>query len=104
MGKIIRHTDLADEQPGARADVDLPLEDFEFEAQVPLVRFKVKTRTSKGSPLATAMAAVALVVGGCASAGTVSALGAPTWAALVSLLLPFAYYLCVGYVRHRQAR
>jgi hypothetical protein len=32
MGKIIRHTDLAGEEPGPRADVDLPLEHFEFEA------------------------------------------------------------------------
>jgi hypothetical protein len=32
MGKIIRHTDLTAEEPGPRADVDLPLEDFEFEA------------------------------------------------------------------------
>jgi hypothetical protein len=31
MGKIIRHTDLAGEEPGARAHVDLPQEDFEFE-------------------------------------------------------------------------
>ncbi len=31
MGKSIRHTDLAGEEPGARAHVDLPLEDFEFE-------------------------------------------------------------------------
>jgi hypothetical protein len=104
MGKIIRHTDLAGEEPGARAHVDLPQEDFEFEARVPLVRFKVKTRTSKSSPLAAAMAAVSLAVGGCATACTVYALGSPTWAAIGSVSLPFAYYLCVRYARRRRRR
>ncbi len=104
MGKSIRHTDLAGEEPGARAHVDLPLEDFEFEAQVPLVRFRFKARTSRSSPLAAAVASVSLAVGGCATACTVYALGAPMWAAIVSLSLPFAYYLCVRYVRRRRRR
>jgi hypothetical protein len=104
MGKIIRHTDLAGDEPGARAVVDLPVEDFEFEARVPLACFKVKTRTSEGSPLGTAMTAVSLAVAGCATAGTAYALGAPTGAAVIFLLLPFAYYLCVRSLRQRRER
>jgi hypothetical protein len=33
MSKIIRHTNLASEQPGPRADVDLPLEGINFESR-----------------------------------------------------------------------
>jgi hypothetical protein len=105
MGKIIRHTDLAQaEEPGPRADVDLPLEDFEFEAQLPLARFKVKTRTSPRSPLGAAVATVSVVVGGCAAAGTVSAIGAPIWMAVSSLALPFVFYLCLRYLPRRRTR
>jgi hypothetical protein len=42
MGKIIRHTDLAGEEPGARAVVDLPVEDFEFEASSALPVYVAK--------------------------------------------------------------
>jgi hypothetical protein len=106
MGKIIRHTNLADtEEPGARADVDLPQEDFEFEAQLPLVKFKVKTRTTTRSPLGAAMTTVPLVVSGCACVGTVAAIGAPTWMAVSSLLLPFAYFRSLAYLpRRRRSR
>ena len=30
MGKIVKHTDLSREEPGPRADLDLPQEDVEF--------------------------------------------------------------------------
>jgi hypothetical protein len=53
MGKIIRHTDLADEQPGARADVDLPLDDFEFAKDLEVeALFASSVHIDKGSPLA----------------------------------------------------
>lgn len=105
MGEIIRHTDLAQtEEPGPRADVDLPLEDFEFEAQLPLARFRAKTRTVQRSQLGAAMATVSLVVAGCATAGTVAAIGAPIWLAVGSLLLPFVFYVFLWHIPRRRLR
>ena len=41
MVKSIRHTDLASEEPGARADVGLQLDEVSLEAEVPLAAGKL---------------------------------------------------------------
>lgn len=101
MGKIVEHTDLSLEEPGPRADVDLPQEDIEFRAKLPLAagEVEVRARISPGSLLSSAIIAVALVSAGCVCASTLFVIGATVWTATASLLLPTAVYLAVSHHR-----
>lgn len=94
MSKIIRHTNLASEQPGPRADVDLPLEGINFEAHItPWLSFKLDTKTFRKSTLSAAVTVVLLSLTGCACAGAAAAVGAPAWAATLVLFVPGMFYL-----------
>ena len=95
MGKIVKHTDLSREEPGPRADLDLPQEDVEFRTKLPLVGggIEMRARITPESSLSSAIITVVLVSTGCGCAGTMFAIGAPIWAAVSAMLLPaFVYF------------
>jgi hypothetical protein len=101
MVKSIRHTDLASEEPGARADVGLPLDEVSLEAEVPLARFRFSSRAGPRSTLQSAMETISVAAAGCISVGTMSAIGAPKWVAISALPLLLGFHLCIRYLSRR---
>jgi hypothetical protein len=93
MSKAIKHTDLAGEEPGPRADVDLPLEGIDFEARItPWLSFKLRTRTFEKSTLNATVTVALLVLTGCACTGVAGAVSAPTWLAIMMMFVPSTFY------------
>jgi hypothetical protein len=90
MRKKVKRIDLRRENPGPRAFVELPQEDFEFSGELPIVGGKVtmKGRVTSGSSLSSTLTTVALIGAGCACAITLHIIGTPVWLAALSLLLP----------------
>lgn len=93
----IKRTDLTKTEgdPGPQAEVDLPLEDFEFWARTtrwPAAEVGIKSRASASSPLNSAIATIPLVLGGALCAGIIAAVGLPAWAVLCGLTLPMIIF------------
>src|ERR1700732_3816265 len=77
MGKLIRHIDLTPEEPGARADVGLKLDEVSLEAEVPLARFRFSSKAGTRSTLQSAMETVSVAAAGCVRVFTMSGIGGP---------------------------
>lgn len=96
MAKIDRTTDLTktEGEPTAWADVDLPQtrEDFKVRAWGRFSGISIGTRTAPGSLLSTATTVALLTACGCASAGTLAAIGAPAWVKISGLIVPAALF------------
>src|ERR1700730_6919563 len=95
MGKLIRHIDLTPEEPGARADVGLKLDEVSLEAEVPLARFRFSSKAGTRSTLQSAMETISGAAAGCVSVFTMSAIGAPKWVAISALPLLLGFHLCI---------
>ena len=52
-------------------------------------------RTLSGSPLATAITTLVLVIAGCLVAGTAAAAGAPMWLVIIGLFAPTGIYTTI---------
>lgn len=103
MGKLIRHTDLAQtEEPGARADVDLQLDEVRLEAELPLTRIMFSSRAGTRSPLQSAMETISVAAAGCVSVATIAGIGAPKWVAVSALPLLFGFHLCIRCLPRRK--
>ena len=112
MAKIDRTTDLTETEgePTAGADVDLPQtrEDFEdFKVRARWGRFSgisIGTRTAPGSLLSTATTIALLTACGCAWAGTLAAIGAPTWVKISGLIVPAAFFFALRLINRGSQR
>ena len=98
MGKVTKHTDLtqSEGEPTARADPDLPIEDFKIRVSMPrwlADGIEITTRTAPQSPLGNAVAAVVLIVAGGLCVALLHWISVPWWAQLGGLFLPWA--LCL---------
>jgi hypothetical protein len=96
-------TDLTKEESGfptEHADVftgndkfEKRLEDVTFEVRVPFVTIRTGIKTPTRSPVSRSAAAFLLVTAGCMSTAVLHAIGAPQWAQLAGMLLPWAIAL-----------
>lgn len=110
LGKVRKSTrtdrgqDLRKEAPGERADVLTGDEEFEerlkklleklheeasFEVKVPFITVRTGIKTSARSPLSRASTAFLLTLAGCMCSAVLHAIGAPQWAQLAGLVLPW---------------
>jgi hypothetical protein len=102
MGKRIRHTDLALEKPGARAELNLERDEVTVEAEFPLARIRFIGKAGTRSRLQPAMETFSVAAAGCGSVATIAAVGAPKWMAISALPLLFAFHLCIRYLPRRK--
>jgi hypothetical protein len=99
MSEAAEHSDLTRSEgaPGARADVDLPPSFEDCLIQVGIgpdaVTGQVKIRTALRSRMSNAGASLLLVAGGCLCSGVLHVIGAPEWAQIWGLILPWAITL-----------
>jgi hypothetical protein len=96
MSKVTKHTDLTQSEgdPTSRADADLPIEDFKIRVSTPRwPGIEIKTHTAPRSPLGNAVAAVLLILAGGLCLVLLHWIGAPHWAQLGGLFLPWAFCL-----------
>jgi hypothetical protein len=103
-----RDQDLSTEEPTERADVPTGDEEFEerlkklleklledasFEVKVPFITIRTGVKTPARSPMSRAATAFLLTIAGCMCSAVLHAIGAPQWAQLIGLLLPWAIAL-----------
>jgi hypothetical protein len=109
MAKIDRTTDLTETEgePTAQADVDLPQTREDFKVWARWGRFSgisMGTRTASGSLLSTATTVALLTACGCAWAGTLAAIGAPTWVKIAGLIVPAALFFALRLINRGSQR
>jgi hypothetical protein len=88
----IMYTDLSGEDPGPGSIVEVRKERVEVEGGLLGGTLKIKSLMNPGSPLYMAVITIGLTLAGCASAITLSVIGAPAWGAAAALLLPAAVF------------
>jgi hypothetical protein len=89
----------------SRADVDLSLEDFEFQAWLarwPAGGIKIKTRTSSRSSLSAAIATILVVFCGCGCAGVMATADMTSWETISGMLFPAAVFFSLRYLHSRR--
>lgn len=69
------------------------LEDVTFEVKVPFIAIRTSIKTPARSPMSRAATAFLLTIVGCICSVVLHVIGAPQWAQLVGLLLPWAIAL-----------
>lgn len=82
--------------------------EISFEARIPRwlggASIKMRTSTTPGSSLRTAITTLLLVIGGCVASGVAAAVGAPTGAIIAGLFIPAGIFTVLHFVQDRWTR